>query len=598
MNYLLPLILAVPVFGAIVAAVIPRADTAKFWALTIAAITGALVLGLTGPYLFGPGYIMSTPAPGSWLSVGPIHFTFRLGVDAVSLFLMLMTVLLMVLAITASFDSITDKPRQYYAWMLLLLACMLGVFVARDLLLFYAFFELTLVPSFFLIGVWGGPERRYAAAKFFLFTFSASVFTLAAIVWLGAKAGTFELDKVVYFAQHHLTGTEQLWIAIGLFCAFVVKSAVFPLHTWLPIAYTEAPTPGTVILAGVMPKLGTYGILRLVIPIGLVTAQHTGLGGAFTTLVWIIGVLSVIGILYGALIAWVQRDMKRLLAYSSFSHLGFCVLGLMALNSEGVEGSVLYMVNHGISTGALFLCVGMIYDRYRSRDQYEYSGLCKTMPKLAFFFILFAFSSIGLPGLNGFVSEFLTILGAFISTPSLVPATNGLSHGLPLSIQALGPWFGALAALGMILAAIYMLQLVQQLFFGPVKTPDPQHSTDPQRSTEPSGSAAGFSATDVAPAVKKLSIDLTHREIAILTPLAVLVVVLGFFPGLILQQIRGPVDGLLRPTVDMAQPMTVQLPISRDAQRIASIGNTVSPMTAQNAAPLRVAANQMPDQLP
>jgi NADH-quinone oxidoreductase subunit M len=198
------------------------------------------------------------------------------------------------------------------------------------------------------------------------------------------------------------------------------------------------------------------------------------------------------------------------------------------------------MVNHGISTGALFLCVGMIYDRYRSRDQYDYSGLCKTMPKLAFFFILFAFSSIGLPGLNGFASEFLTILGAFVSTPPVKDVfVNGLTNGLPLPIQALGPWFGGVAALGMILAAIYMLQLVQQLFFGPVKMPDQQ------RSTEPSGSAAGSSVL-----MKKLSTDLNHREIAILAPLAVLVVVLGFFPGLILQQIRGPVEGLLRPVVE------------------------------------------------
>jgi NADH-quinone oxidoreductase subunit M len=542
MNYLLPLILAVPVFGAIVASVIPRAEAAKFWAVTIAAITGALVLGLSSHCLFEP-YV--GPA---YTGVIPIHLTFKLGVDAVSLFLMLMTVLLVVLAITASFDSITLKPRQYYAWMLGLLACMLGVFMARDLLLFYAFFELTLVPSFFLIGIWGGPERRQAAAKFFIYTFTASVFTLAAIVYLGAKAGTFELDKVVYFAQHSLSGTEQFWIAIGLFCAFVVKSAVFPLHTWLPIAYTEAPTPGTVILAGVMPKLGTYGILRLVIPIGLVTAQHPGLSTAFNTLVWTIGVFAVVGILYGALIAWVQRDMKRLLAYSSFSHLGFCVLGLMALNGEGVQGSVLYMVNHGISTGALFLCIGMLFDRYRSRDQYDYSGLCKTMPRLAFFFILFAFSSIGLPGLNGFVSEFLTILGAFISTPRL----GDLTHGSPVGIQSLGPWFGALAALGMIFAAIYMLQLVQQLFFGPVKTPELQSGIDSPRSSEPSGSAAGSSAGSAKK--KRLSIDLNHREIAILAPLAVLVVVLGFCPGLILQQIRMPVESLLRPTPDAVLP--------------------------------------------
>jgi NADH-quinone oxidoreductase subunit M len=539
-TLLLSLLIAIPIFGAIVAAVLPRAESAKFWSLTIAAVTGALALGLAGQYSFTQPVIAAI-GPQSGFSLGPINLTLSLGLDAISLFLVLMTVLLVVLAITASFDSITDRPRQYYAWMLALLACMLGVFIARDLLLFYAFFELTLVPSFFLIGIWGGPERRYAAAKFFLYTFSASVFTLAAIVYLGAKAGTFDLAGVVYYAQHNLSSTEQFWVAMGLFAAFVVKSAVFPLHTWLPIAYTEAPTPATVILAGVMPKLGTYGILRLVIPIGLVTAQARGESALLAQLIAVIGILAIIGILYGAMIAWVQRDMKKLLAYSSFSHLGFCVLGLMAMNGIGVQGSVLYMVNHGISTGALFLCVGMIYDRFGTRDQYELSGLTKSMPRLAFFFVLFAMSSIGLPGLNGFVSEFLTILGAFngsnpaVNNAPFIPATlhpSLLQAPTLVSHAHLGIAFGVLAALGMILAAIYMLQLVQQIFFGPLKTPQTVS--------------------------KKPNTDLTHRELAILCPLAVLVVLLGFFPGVILQQIRTPVDKLLSPTVEVVTaPATV-----------------------------------------
>ena len=504
MTILLILLLLVPLAGAVVAAVLPRADSAKIWALSVSAITAVFAIGLAFEY----DYTQPFSTVPFELNTGVFNFHFTLGIDAISVFLLLLTVLLVPLAITASFDSITTRPRQYYAWMLGLLFALIGVFISRDLISFYGFFELTLVPSFFLIGLWGGPERRYAASKFFLYTFAASVFTLATIIYLGTKAGSFDLDSVITYAQHQLTARAQLWVTLGLLSAFVVKSAVFPLHTWLPTAYSEAPTPGTVILAGVLPKLGTYGILRLVIPIGMVSAIDRGPHSPIPTIAAVIGMLAVVGILYGAMIAWAQRDMKRLLAYSSFSHLGFCVLGLMAMNEIGVQGSVLYMVNHGISTGALFLCVGMLFDRYKSRDQYEVAGLAKIMPKLAFFFVLFAMSSIGLPGLNGFVSEFLTLLGAFTSA------------------NFLGPRFGAVAAVGVILSAVYMLQLVGQMFFGPLKTPTP----------------AG------TPPTMKPS-DLTHREIAILTPLAILVVFLGFFPNVILQVLRTPVHHILTPTV-------------------------------------------------
>jgi len=511
MNYLLPLLLLVPIFGAILAAVIPRAETAKLWALSISAITAVIAVGVW--LNLGEPYTMPI-APDSWMNLAPIHLSLSLGIDSISLFLVLLTVLLVPLAICASFDSITEKPRQYYAWMLMLMACIIGVFIARDLLLFYAFFELTLVPSFFLIGIWGGPERRYAAAKFFLFTFAGSVFTLAAIVYLGAKSGSFDIATVVTYAQHHFTAREQFWVALGLFGAFVVKSAVFPLHTWLPIAYAEAPTPGSALLAGVMPKLGTYGILRLVIPIGLVANPDDN---HLRTLIAVIGICSVIGILYGGMIAWVQRDMKRVLAYSSFSHLGFCVLGLMAMNRIGLQGSILYMINHGISTGALFLCVGMLYDRFKTTDQYDMSGLARIMPKLAFFIVLFAMSSIGLPGLNGFVSEFLTILGAFTSSAHL------------------GTRFGVLAALGVILSAIYLLHMVGQILFGPLKTPAAQPE-------------------------KKISRDLDGRETAILAPLAVLVVLLGVMPTqLILNPILLPVDGILAMTDEKPPVMTQKI---------------------------------------
>ena len=518
MTYLLPLLILVPVVGAVVTAVLPRATAARGWALLVALVTAllAVALALNVP---DSGLIAAPPA---WLSFGAASPTLGLRVDSISLCLVLLTVLLVPLAIasTAKNTAITgDRPRQFYAWMLALMAAMLGVFLARDLLLFYACFEFTLVPSFFLIGIWGGPDRREAANKFFLYTFAASVLTLAAIVYLGAKAGTFDIQAVTRYAQNHLSDREQFWIALGLLSAFVVKSAVFPLHTWLPLAYTEAPTSATVVLAGVMPKLGTYGILRLVLPIGLVSNAQAG-HTPFPAISAIVGILCVAGILYGALIAWVQKDMKRLLAYSSFSHLGFCVLGLMALDQIGAQGSLLYMVNHGISTGALFLVAGMIFERFSTHDRTELGGLAKSMPKLAFFLVLFALSSIGLPGLNGFASEFLTLLGTFgVSSPS-GPIAGQTSQ--------LGPWFGAAAALGMILAAVYMLGLVNGLLFGPAKVPANKGSV-----------AAG---------------DLTGREVLILSPLAVLVVVLGVYPSLVLRPTFVAVELTLRPQSTVVVP--------------------------------------------
>ena len=511
MHYLLPLLILVPLAGAVVVAVLPRAAAAKGVALCVALLTTAMA-AWAALNLPDSGLVV---APFDWLSFGNVPLTLGLRADAIGMCLVLLSVVLVPLAIASTFATTTitgDRPRQFYAWMLALLGAMIGVFLARDLLLFYAFFELTLVPSYFLIGVWGGPERREAANKFFLYTFAASVFTLAAIVYLGAKAGTFDIQDVVRYAQHHLSATEQCWIAIGLLCAFVVKAAVFPLHTWLPLAYTEAPTAATVVLAGVMPKLGTYGILRLVLPIGLVANADAG-HAPFRWISYVVGGLAVAGILYGALIARVQKDIKRLLAYSSFSHLGFCVMGLMAVDQIGAQGSLLYMVNHGISTGALFLVAGMIFDRFATHDRTEMGGLAKSMPKLAFFLVLFAMSSIGLPGLNGFVSEFLTLLGTFGAAS---PNGPGLYR-----TSMLGPWFGAAAALGMILAAVYMLGLVNGLLFGPAKVPV---NKGPVR--------AG---------------DLNGRELAILSPLAVLVVVLGFAPNLVLTSTFVAVEKTLQP---------------------------------------------------
>ncbi|HEV8607616.1 MAG TPA: NADH-quinone oxidoreductase subunit M [Tepidisphaeraceae bacterium] len=498
-------ILALPMLGAVICALVRNARDARW----ISLITSVLCFLLTIPLLANFKWHSPQPLANQFYSalgqIESIGFNLHIGVDGISIWLLALTTFLMPLAIAASFASIRERPKEYYAWMLALQAAMVGVFLARDGLLFYIFFELTLVPMFFIIGIWGGPQRRYAAGKFFLFTFTGSLFTLAAIIYLGLKTGEFDINAMVDHARSSLmSDKERFWLLLGFLAGFAVKVPLFPLHTWLPLAHTEAPTSGSVILAGVLLKLGTYGILRFALPVGF---------GTVPTVVQIVGIVCLVGIIYGALVAWVQQDIKKLVAYSSVSHLGFCVLGLAALNVEGVSGSILYMINHGLSTGALFLVVGMIYDRYHTRDINELSGLARKMPVLAFFFILFTLSSIGLPGLNGFVSEFLTILGAFKS-------------------PHLGVGYGVLAALGIILGAVYMLHMAARVIWGPLKTPGgDQHGHEPAAHEADSG--------------ETLPVDLNRREVAILAPIALAVVVLGVLPNLVLKTLEAPVRQLI-----------------------------------------------------
>jgi NADH-quinone oxidoreductase subunit M len=501
MNPLLIILLLVPAAGALIGAVLPVA-AARSWALLISLATLLISIVILCQFHFdASGFQFTFDNPTLSL---PFHSSFSLGIDGISLWLILLTTLLMPLSIAASFDSIQDRPREYYSWMLLLLAAMLGVFVARDILVFYIFFELTLVPMFFIIGIWGGPQRRDAAGKFFLFTFTGSVFTLAAAIYLGYHAGTFDIASIVQYARTSLTDHERYWILLALLAGFAVKVPLFPVHTWLPLAHTEAPTAGSVILAGVLLKLGTYGLIRLAVPIGLLTANNI----AFPQMIHFLGWLCIIGVIYGALVAWVQQDVKKLVAYSSVSHLGFCVLGMIALNLQGLEGSVLYMINHGLSTGAMFLVIGMIYDRYHTRDINQLSGLAKRMPIMAFFFVFLTLASIGLPGLNGFVSEFLTILGAFTS-------------------PYLGIKFGSLAALGIILGAVYMLHMTARVIFGPLKTPE-LHGEHGHGESHPPG-------------------DLNAREIAILVPLALAVIYLGVYPSAVLRSMNDPLTIMQQP---------------------------------------------------
>ncbi|MDQ3440842.1 MAG: NADH-quinone oxidoreductase subunit M [Planctomycetota bacterium] len=595
-NFLLPLLLIIPTLGAVVCALLPNAKAARLWALVVSLATAAVagVLAFQFDWAAGNARVVYGGGDMALMQVSTINFGFKLAMDAVSLWLVLLTVLLMPLAVAASFDSIKERQKEYYAWMLVLLTAMLGVFVARDLLLFYVFFELTLIPMFFIIGIWGGAQRREAAGKFFLFTFAGSVFTLAGVVYIGLRVNSFDLDLVMRAVRGGVfNDAERFWLFLAFLAGFAVKVPLFPVHTWLPLAHTEAPTAGSVILAGVLLKLGTYGLYKLAIPIGLL-APGTNTP-AFPTMLKVLGVLCLIGIVYGALVAWVQQDIKKLVAYSSVSHLGFCVLGLLALNDEGVGGSVLYMINHGLSTGALFLVIGMIYDRYHTRDIDQLSGLAKRMPVMAFFFILFTLSSIGLPGLNGFVSEFLTILGAFTS-------------------DHLGRTYGVIAATGIVLGAIYMLHMAARVIWGPLKTPaahaghgstaltasgDSHH--DPERvkrgaNADLAADAPGAQQPDAmtrhdAPTVKPpmssavphtepptpsaalhggqadvgqgASPDHTHgdlngREIAILMPLAVLVVVLGLFPNLVLKTIEPSIQQHITRADRAPKPATPQ----------------------------------------
>src|SRR5665213_347066 len=551
-NVSLIALLAVPLFGAVLCAFMNDA-LARGWALLVSFVTFGISLWLGGQVLSGH-------APAVHPAWMPAHLpmlgaSFALGVTPISIWLILLTTFLMPLAIASSFAGIKVRQREYYGWMLGLSVPMLGVFMARDILLFYVFFELTLIPMFFIIGIWGGTERRYAAGKFFLFTFAGGVLTLAAAVYLGMSAGTFSLDNwidpnthamhygVISYAQAYLSNTARWWVVLGLLAGFAVKTPLFPVHTWLPLAHTEAPTAGSVILAGVLLKLGTYGLLALALPIGIIGIESSD---AFQTLIHVIGVICVIGVIYGALCAWVQPDIKKLVAYSSVSHLGFCVLGMFALNDIGMQGSVLYMINHGLSTGAMFLVIGMIYDRYHTRDINKLSGLARNMPVLSFFFIFFTLSSIGLPGLNGFVSEFLTILGAFTS-------------------HTLGPWYGATAALGVILGAIYMLHMAARVIFGPLKTPAVEDGHGHGQSAYSQADQGQALAGDHHGAQGSASHSHSHgngppdigrREIGILIPIAIAVVILGVKPGIIIDGMRDSVEQLRT----VATPLVAQTP--------------------------------------
>jgi NADH-quinone oxidoreductase subunit M len=383
---------------------------------------------------------------------------------------------------------VEEQVKGFMIFFLLLEVGMLGVFLALDLVLFYIFWEFTLIPMYFLIGVWGGKNRIYAAVKFFLFTMAGSVLMLLAILYLGLQAGSFSQPELV--ANRSLFAGAQMLLFLAFAIAFAIKVPIFPLHTWLPDAHVEAPTAGSVILAGVLLKMGAYGFLRFNLPL---------FPQASVQAAPVVAILAIIGILYGGAVAFAQKDIKKLVAYSSVAHLGFVMLGIFALNPQGLSGGILQMVNHGLSTGALFLLVGMIYERRHTREMDAYGGLWKVMPIFGGIFLVVVLSSVGLPGLNGFVGEFTILLGAFGS-------------------KVFGsPWYAGIATLGVILAAVYLLKMFEKTFLGPVTKEENKNLK-----------------------------DLNLREILTMVPLLVLIFWLGIYPQPFLNLINPAVEQLVQ----------------------------------------------------
>ena len=410
---------------------------------------------------------------------------YKLGIDGISLMMILLTTLLMPLAVLGSWTSVRTKTHSYYALLLVLTTGMLGVFMALDLLLFYVMWEVMLIPMYFIIGIWGGQRRIYASLKFFIYTMVGSILMLVAIIVLGIVAGqrspvgwSFDYDTVVQSAR--FAPAAALWLFGAFFLAFAIKVPMFPFHTWLPDAHVEAPTAGSVILAAIMLKMGTYGFLRFAMPIFPSAATHPAV--QMTILV-----LAVVGIIYGALVALVQPDFKKLVAYSSVSHLGFVMLGIFALSVESVQGALLVMINHGISTGALFFLIGMLYERKHTRMIADYGGIARVVPMFAALLTLVSLSSIGLPGTNGFVGEFLVLVGSF------------RTH----------PWLATIATTGVIFAAAYLLWALQRILFNALHRPENAHIS-----------------------------DLNGREVALMLPLVVMIIWLGVYPAPVLRRME------------------------------------------------------------
>ena len=529
MNYLLLLAVLLP----LAAALLPSRSAAARWQALVATLLSlGLAAVLLAHYPAGNNAFALTDA--SWLATAgvPVDIRFSIALDGLSLWLFGLTAVLMVVAVLVSWKAIQQQQALYYRLLLVLETGMLGVFVARDIILFYLFFEFTLIPLFFLIGIWGSEQRRYAAIKFFLFTLAGSVLTLlgllAIVLWdythVSGGRMTFSIAELTRHldqaaaAGHGMDPTLQLAIFLALFAGFAIKVPLFPMHTWLPLAHVEAPAAGSVILAGVLLKVGSYGFMRFNLPM-----LPAATAACMPWLLW----LAVAGIIYGALVALAQTDMKRLIAYSSVSHLGFCMLGVFAATRLSVQGGVLQMVNHGLSTGGLFALVGMLYERYHTRQIADLGGLARQTPRLAALMVFMALASIGLPGLNGFVGEFLILLGMFQRAWTGAPAALASQYRV----------ISALATFGVVLGAWYMLSLVRRVFFGPLREPDRHAEQPPVR-------------------------DLGTRELLALAPLVVLIVWIGIHPGFFLHRMSPTLDQLTAAVMEKADADVFPKPLT------------------------------------
>ena len=503
--YLISIVIFLPLLGALATMLVRSDNAVRYVALIVTTVTFLLSLLLWIGFNVAAAADLQFAEEPFLLISESFDVKYAVGVDGLSLLLVLLTTLLGPIVVLSSWTYIGKQVKAYYTLLLILQTGMTGVFCAFDMLLFYIFFELTLIPMYFLIGIWGGEDRVYAAVKFVIFTLVGSLLMLVAMLYLGHAAGNAVNDGIFttdYFKllQYNVPLGMQTWLFVLFAFAFAIKVPMFPLHTWLPDAHVQAPTGGSVILAGVLLKMGTYGLVRFCLPFFPNAAYEYAV---------LFAVLAVIGIIYGALVSRAQPDAKKLVAYSSVSHLGFVVLGIFAFTIESMQGAMIQMINHGLSTGALFLLVGMLYERRHTRKMEDFGGIARTVPVLTFFMVLTALASAGLPGLNGFVGEFLILVGSFSSE----------TVGMPLLI--------ALATTGVILAAVYLLWMLYRAFFGPITKEE-----------------------------NRTMADLNGREVAVLAPLAVLMIIMGVMP---------------QPFLNLSEPATAQLLDTINQKRIAAL---------------------------